>query len=99
MPAHYRVVAKQVAACTGTQAKGILAGCLWLASKHEECRRSIPAASRLSMVVGLSPAQLNALELAVLAALGWNPLAGWDDCMHSKGQKLDPQHPLWSVQA
>ena len=78
------------------QCKGMLAGCLWVASKHEECRSCIPPASRISLVVGTSAAQLNVLELAVLGGLSWNPLAGWDDGTHSKGQMVSPQDPLWS---
>ena len=77
------------------QRKGTLAACLWIASKHEECRRGIPPASRMAAVVGATPVDLNALELGVLGALGWNPLAGWDDGTHSKGQLVSPRDPLW----
>ena len=73
----------------------MLAGCLWVATKHEECRRCIPPASRLGAVVGFTAPDLNVLELAVLSSLGWNPLAGWDDGTHSKGQLVSPHDPIY----
>lgn len=81
---------------TAGQRKGVLAACLWVATKHEECRRGIPPASRLAMVVGIPPPALNSLELTLLGALGWNPLAGWDDGTHSKGQLVSPKDPAWN---
>lgn len=85
----------QVASFSAAQCKGMLAACLWVAAKHEERRRCIPPASRIALAVGISAADLNTLELAVLGALGWNPLSGWDDGTHSKGQLVSPQDPVW----
>lgn len=68
----------------------LLLGCLWLATKHEECRISLPTATKMVALVGgrsvMSKADLNKAELAVLDFLGWQPLKGWDDLHFLKGQ-------------
>lgn len=80
---------------TESGAKGAilyLVGCLWVAAKHEECRLGLPSASKIAALLlstchGYVSAQtLNQAELGVLGLLNWQPLKGWDDLYHVKGQ-------------
>lgn len=82
---------------TNVQRKGLLAACLWIATKHEECRRGIPPASRIAAAAGMTAAHMNVLELSVLSIVDWCPLSGWDDGTHSKGQLVSPHDPVGRI--
>lgn len=64
--------------------------CLWVAGKHEEARRALPAASRLAPLAGCNARTLCAVEIHVMGLVGWAPLALWDDAAHSKGVRMAP---------
>ena len=85
----------QVSNVPSWQRRYILAGCFWVASKFEESRRGIPSASRMAALVSVSVVNMNALEICVLKAAAWSPLAGWDDATHSKGQLCSPHEPTY----
>lgn len=87
----------QVLGRTNVQRKGLLAACLWIATKHEECRRGIPPASRIAAAAGMTAAHMNVLELSVLSIVDWCPLSGWDDGTHSKGQLVSPHDPVGRI--
>ena len=69
-----------------------LLGCLWVAAKHEECRIGLPPAHKIAALVAecsrntVKSATIDRAELLVLDILGWQPLLGWDDLRHVKGQ-------------
>lgn len=57
----------------------VLLGCLVVAIKVEECRKGAPSNARVALVCGSTPAAISKLELLVLEACDWRPLAGWVD--------------------
>jgi hypothetical protein len=79
----------------------LLLGCLWIASKLEECRLSLPTAHTVASLVAsslgmsVSAAFVNAVEVKVLGLLNWQPLAGWDDLSHMKGSLIVPGLAAW----
>ena len=65
--------------------EAVALACLWVAGKHEEARRALPAASRMAPLAGCNARTLCAVEIYVMGLVGWAPLAAWDDARHSKG--------------
>ena len=51
--------------------------CLWVAAKLEECRRGLPAASKVGLLVGVSCHVMGQTELHIMHLLDWRPLLGW----------------------
>jgi hypothetical protein len=65
--------------------EAVALACLWVAGKHEEARRALPAASRLAPLAGCNARTLCGVEIYVMGLVRWAPLAAWDDARHSKG--------------
>ena len=55
----------------------ILVGCLWVAAKLEECRRGVPTASKVGVLVGLDKTVMGGVELYLMQLVNWAPLHGW----------------------
>ena len=55
----------------------MLAACLWLAAKLEECRRSVPTASKVGLLLGVRKSVMGEVELYLMQLLSWAPLRGW----------------------
>lgn len=57
----------------------VLLGCLVVAIKVEECRKGAPSNARVALACCTTAAAVSKLELLVLEACDWRPLAGWAD--------------------
>ncbi len=55
----------------------VLIGCLVVALKLEECRKGAPTVGRVAAACGTTASVVSRLELQVLEACRWRPLAGW----------------------
>lgn len=60
-----------------TVSDSVLIGCLVVALKLEECRKGAPTVGRVATVFRTTAAVVSSLELQVLEACQWRPLAGW----------------------
>ncbi len=55
----------------------LLAGCLWIAAKLEEGRKSVPSASRVAALACTNRSLVVAVEIHLMGLLAWQPLHGW----------------------
>lgn len=57
--------------------EAMLVGCLWVAAKLEECRRGVPSATKVGVLVSLDKAVMGSVELYLMQLVNWAPLRGW----------------------